>query len=116
MRKSFSLAVAMVLCLAYALSADSQVVNSLGVPPFSSIGGSSFDRINLGNLNTHFEIPIVSKAGRGTPFTFSLSYDGLVWSPVTAGSTTTWQLLSAGGWHAVGTYTTADFKSSGPFS
>lgn len=116
MRKLLLVGIAIFLCLACVQEGHSQVVNSLGIPAFSSIGGGSFDQINLGNLNTHFEIPIVNKAGRGAPFTFSLSYDSLVWSPITVGSTTTWQLLSAGGWHAIGTDTTGSFNYTGPFS
>ena len=95
---------------------EAQIVNALGTPPFSSIGGGPFDQINLGNLNTHFEIPIVNKAGRGLPFKFSLTYDSLAWAPVTSGSTTSWQMLSNGGWHPTGTYTVATFDVTGPTS
>jgi len=36
-----------------------------GTPPFSSLGGGPFDVVNLGNLNVHFSIPVLHKAGRG---------------------------------------------------
>ncbi len=49
-----------------------------------------FDTINMGNLNTHFEIPIVTKAGRGLPFNYSIVYDGLVWSQATSSGTAQW--------------------------
>jgi RHS repeat-associated protein len=62
-----------------------------GTYSFGSFDAKGFDTINLGNLNTHFEIPIVSKSGRGLPFTYSLAYDSLVWSPVPSGGTTYWQ-------------------------
>jgi hypothetical protein len=45
-----------------------------GVPPFSSIGGGPFDALNLGNLNAHFSVPILHKAGRGIPFDYDLTY------------------------------------------
>ena len=39
-----------------------------GTYAFGSFDSKGFDTINLGNLNTHFEIPIVSKPGRGLNF------------------------------------------------
>ncbi|MGA7630598.1 MAG: hypothetical protein WCB11_07510, partial [Terriglobales bacterium] len=39
-----------------------------GTPPFGSFGGGPFDTVNLGNLNVHFAIPVLNKAGRGLPF------------------------------------------------
>jgi len=35
-----------------------------GTPKFGSFGGGPFDVINLGNLNTHFTVPVIHKAGR----------------------------------------------------
>lgn len=104
----------LVVCVLVSAAADGQVVNSLGVPAFSSIGGGAFDQINLGNLNSHFDIPIIYKAGRGLPFTFSLSYDSLVWAPVASGSTNVWSATSNYGWHPTGTYTLATFASDNP--
>lgn len=57
-----------------------------GTPPYQSFGGGP-DVINLGNLNVHYSIPIVSRAGRGMPFSYALSYDSSVWTIV--GSTWT---------------------------
>jgi hypothetical protein len=54
--------------------------------------------VNLGNLNVHFAIPVLHKAGRGIPFTYDLSYDSSVWTPVTSGSTQQWQPDSNWGW------------------
>jgi YD repeat-containing protein len=65
-----------------------------GTPPFASLGGGPFDTINLSSLNAHFDIPVVSKAGRGIPFTYTLSYDSSIWYP-TAG---TWQPVATWGW------------------
>lgn len=68
------------------------------LPPFSSWGGGPFDSVNLGNLDVHFTIPVLHKAGRGMPFSYDISYDGLVWSPVTSSGITQWQPASAFGW------------------
>src|SRR5438270_10461400 len=69
-------------------SASAQV--STGLPPFGSLGGGPFDTVNLGNLNVHFSIPVLHKAGRGIPFTYDLSYDSSVWTPVMSGGITQW--------------------------
>ena len=39
-----------------------------GTPPFGSFSGGPFDTVNNANLDVHFAIPIVNKAGRGLPF------------------------------------------------
>src|SRR5215469_9130584 len=70
-----------------------------GTPQFGSFAGGP-DVIDLGNLNTHITIPIINKAGRGTNFTYDLSYDNSIWYPVTSGSTTTWQPVTNWGWRA----------------
>src|SRR5580700_1831455 len=69
-----------------------------GTPPFGSFGGGSFDTVNLGNLNVHFAIPVVHKAGRGMPFGYDLSYDGSVWVPVSSNGVTQWQPVYNWGW------------------
>lgn len=61
-----------------------------GAYPFASFDNPGFDSINLGNLNTRFSIPIVQKTGRGLPFSYTLQYEGLVWTPVVGTGTTTW--------------------------
>jgi hypothetical protein len=58
-----------------------------GTPPMSSLSGGP-DVVNLANLNTHIAIPILSKSGRGLPFTFNLTHDSSIWYPVTASGTT----------------------------
>jgi hypothetical protein len=83
-----------VLCVALALlPAISFAQVATGTPPFSSFGGGPFDTINLGNLNAHFSIPVLSKAGRGVPFSYSLGYDSSVWYPVTSNGITSWGYL-----------------------
>ncbi|PYX53468.1 MAG: hypothetical protein DMG76_25595 [Acidobacteria bacterium] len=69
-----------------------------GTPPFSSLGGGPFDVVNLGNLNLHFAVPVIHKAGRGMSFDYDLSYDGSIWTPVTSSGTTSWQPASNWGW------------------
>ena len=71
---------------------------STGTPPFGSFGGGPFDTVNLGNLNVHFAIPVLHKAGRGMPFTYDLSYDSSIWTPVTANGVTQWQPAPNWGW------------------
>src|SRR5260370_9278147 len=70
-----------------------------GLYTFGSFDSRGFDSINIGNLNTHFEIPIVAKQGRGLPFNYSLVYDGLVWSSSTNAGTGYWQPDSGWGFH-----------------
>lgn len=62
-----------------------------GLLPFGSFSGGPFDIVNNANLNVHFEIPILNKAGRGLPFNYPDRYEstiwqnngGSAWSPVT---------------------------------
>ncbi len=67
-----------------------------GTPPFSSTSGGSFDSIDLGNLNVHIEIPIISRAGRGIPLHYSWSYDRSIWYP----SGGAWTPVSNWGWRS----------------
>jgi RHS repeat-associated protein len=69
-----------------------------GNPPFGSFGGGPFDTVNLGNLNVHFAIPVVHKAGRGMPFTYDLSYDSSIWLPVSTNGVAQWQPVYNWGW------------------
>src|SRR6266568_3288938 len=68
-----------------------------GTPPFSSVSGGP-DAINLGNLNVQLTVPIIHKAGRGTDFTYDLTYDTSVWYPVGASGSQTWQPVANWGW------------------
>jgi hypothetical protein len=70
-----------------------------GTPPFGTFGGGP-DIINLANLNAHLTVPVVNKAGRGMAFTYNLIYDSSVWTPVSSGSTETWQPVADWGWGA----------------
>lgn len=61
-----------------------------GAYAYASLDNRGFDAVNLGNLNTRFNVPLVNRQGRGLPFNYSIQYEGLVWQPVTSGATTTW--------------------------
>src|SRR6266852_291472 len=76
-------------------SASAQVVT--GTPPFGSFGGGP-DVINLGNLNAHLTIPVLHKSGRGTNFTYDLTYDSSVWYPTGVSGSQTWQPVANFGW------------------
>ena len=71
-----------------------------GTPPFGSFGGGPFDVVNQANLNVHFAIPIVHKAGRGMPFVYDLSYDSSVWQPASVSGQMTWKPAFNWGWGA----------------
>ena len=51
-----------------------------GFPPTGSFQNGSFDTTNLQNLNTFFQIPIVSSPGRGVNFSFAITYNTAMWS------------------------------------
>jgi RHS repeat-associated protein len=70
-----------------------------GLYSLGSFDSRGFDTINIGNLNTHFEIPIVTKQGRGINFDYSLVYDGLVWSTEVVNGVTQWEPDSTFGFH-----------------
>jgi hypothetical protein len=62
-----------------------------GLYAFGTFDSKGFDTVNVGNLNVHYEIPIVSKPGRnGLNFIYSLVYDGLVWSNVNVNWNFSW--------------------------
>jgi len=87
-----------------------------GTPAFNSFAGGP-DVVNLGNLNDHWDIPIINKAGRGQNFTYDLTYDSSVWYPVTSGSSKAWEPVTAYGWGGLiqnsGTYIAYSYSTSG---
>src|SRR6185312_13269498 len=89
--------VALTLLFVTASGAFAQTAS--GVPPFSSIGGGP-DKLNLGNLNAHWDFPIFSKPGRGIPFSYALGYDTTTWFPVGVSGSQSWQPRQSFGWHA----------------
>jgi RHS repeat-associated protein len=69
-----------------------------GTPKFGSFGGGPLDTINLGNGNVHFDVPILSKGGRGIPFTYALSYDASLWTATTVSGVQQWTPATNYGW------------------
>lgn len=84
--------------LLVAATAVAQV--STGTPPLGSFS-SGPDVINLGNLNVHFAVPVISKPGRGTPFDYILSFDSSIWTPITSSGVKSWQPTTNWGWRAI---------------
>src|SRR3989441_425046 len=82
-----------------ALAARGQVTT--GTPPFGSFSGGPFDTVNNANLNVHLSVPVITKAGRGLPFTYTLSYDSSLWYPVGAVGSQTWTPVANWGWRGV---------------
>lgn len=69
-----------------------------GVPPLGTTGSSTFDSVNLANLDVHFAIPIFSRQGRGVQFTYNLAYDSLIWAAWTNSVRPGYE-----GWYPIGT-------------
>src|ERR1700693_1453063 len=80
------------------LSSFASAQVATGTPQYGSFGGGPFDTVNLGNLNVHFAIPVLHKAGRGMAFTYDLSYDSSIWTPVTNSGVTQWTPATNWGW------------------
>ncbi len=81
-----------------AIAADGQVAT--GTYNYGTFDNKGFDTINVGNLNVHFAIPVLNKAGRGVPFTYDLSYDSSIWVPVSVSGVEQWQPVGNWGWNA----------------
>ena len=74
--RSRALCILLFLLLSLVPYSLSQVAT--GIIPFNSYGGGPFDTVNLGNLNVHFSVPVLHKAGRGIPFVYDLNYDSSI--------------------------------------
>src|SRR5215831_10253418 len=68
-----------------------------GIQPLGSYGGGP-EAVNLANANVHWDIPMVSKAGRGLNFSFALGYDSSIWVPDP--SVSAWAPINNWGWTA----------------
>ncbi len=77
-----ALVLLLTLTLLVARPASAQVAT--GFPPYGSFTAGTFETINNANLNVHFAIPIISKKGQSMPFNYAVTYDSLVWSPVSS--------------------------------
>jgi RHS repeat-associated protein len=80
------------------ISAFGGAQTQTGTPRFASFGGSSFDVINLGNLNVHLEFPVFSRPGRGVSFSYKLKYDSSIWSLAGTAPSQSWVPASNSGW------------------
>ncbi|WP_263409382.1 RHS repeat domain-containing protein [Terriglobus tenax] len=89
----FAALIAVVFCLVVSNEAQT---NGTGIYPFGAYDNKGFDTVNLGNLNVHFALPIVTRSGRGLNFSYVLNYEGLVWSP-----NGTWQPDPEWGFHGL---------------
>src|ERR1700738_142656 len=79
-----------VACSILLVSVSSSAQVAIGTPPFGSFSTGGPDVINLGNLNAHWEFPIVTKAGRGLTFTYSIPYDSSIWTPTPVNGALSW--------------------------
>ena len=68
-----------------------------GTPPYGSFAGAP-DIVDLANLNVHLSVPVINKPGRGTNFTYDLSYDSSVWSPTSSSGSHSWTPVYNWGW------------------
>jgi YD repeat-containing protein len=100
------------LIVAFLTSGIASAQVATGTPPYGSFGGGPFDTVNLGNLNVHFAIPVFNKPGRGTGFSYNLSYDSSVWTPVSSNGTTSWVAALNWGWRGVTEVATGYFSYS----
>jgi hypothetical protein len=91
-----ALAVLLVAIFLAAPLARAQVAT--GAPPFSSTMSSTFDTVNNANLNVMFAVPVLSKAGKGMPFSFALAYNSSVWTPYNVNGQPGWTPASNWGW------------------
>jgi YD repeat-containing protein len=100
MKRTLGLVLALVAMMAATEVSVGQVPT--GTHPLGSYGGGPFDTVDLGNLDVHFVIPILHKAGRGVPFAYDLSYDNTVWYPVGTSGSQTWTAANNWGWQMLG--------------
>jgi RHS repeat-associated protein len=96
---------------------SAQTLPNTSTPPFGSFGGGP-DAINLANLNSHIVVPVLHKSGRGTDFTYDLSYDTYIWYPVGAVGSQTWKAVPNWGWRAITEVAVGyiSFDQTGPVS
>ncbi len=73
-----------------------------GTYSYGTFDNPGFDTINVGNLDVHFAMQVLNKAGRGMPFYYDLSYDSSVWSVgQNSSAKTAWVPVLNLGWRGV---------------
>jgi RHS repeat-associated protein len=68
---------------------------------YGTFDSKGLDTINVGNLNVHLAIPVLSKAGRGIPFSYNLGYHSSVWMPTGVSGSQIWQPVANWGWAGI---------------
>jgi RHS repeat-associated protein len=91
----------LIVLLAASFSCPVNAQVATGTPLFGTFSAPGPDVINIGNLNTLLNIPVLNKAGRGIPLTYNLAYNSSVWYPVVSGSTTSWTPVQQFGWQGL---------------
>src|ERR1017187_4777660 len=94
------------VCILLASAALAMGQVATGNYTYGSYDNLGFDTINVGNLNLHASLPVLNKPGRGMPFTYALSYDSSIWTPVTVNGSQQWQPSLNWGWAGVSQITT----------
>lgn len=94
-------AIILAVCLAVRLSMPAAAQSGTGVYAYGAYDNLGLDTINIGNLNVHLAVPVINKPGRGLPFYYDLSYDGLVWTPALVSGSTVWTMAPSAGWRGV---------------
>jgi RHS repeat-associated protein len=79
-------------------SASAQVIT--GLPPYGSFSGGP-DVVNNASLNAHLSVPVVGEAGRGLPFSNTLTYDSSIWYPTGTSGSQYWAQLPNWGWRGI---------------
>jgi hypothetical protein len=109
--RSFLLVLALALILEGLAGGIASAQVATGTPPFGSFSGGP-EIINNANLNAHWTTPVLDKPGRGTNFTYDLSYDSSVWYPVGSSGHQSWQPVANWGWAGVTQVTTGQISYS----
>ena len=81
-------------------SLDTSAQVATGTPTYGTFSNGP-DVINIGNLNVHWSIPVLNKAGRGSNFVYNLPYDSSIWYPSGSTGSQYWTPVNAWGWQGI---------------
>lgn len=84
--------------IAAAIASSTHAQVATGTYPYGTFDSHEFEIVNVGNLNVHFAIPVISKTGREIPFTYALSFDSSVWYPSSVNGSNVWTPVQNFGW------------------
>ena len=96
-RISIRFALICAIALLASASAFGDEIQRGASPPFGSMSAGVFDKVNNANLNVHFAIPVLVKAGRGLPLNYLLTYDNMVWRY----NNNVWNPVTQWGWRGI---------------